>query len=70
MPLDSCLPRGRNYYVNMATQKVTWKHPTVTNQRGKFGQAGKRERRRAKSSESGGRVLKNKELEKRSHEMI
>lgn len=31
---------GRHYYVNKATQKVTWKHPTVTNQRGKFGQAG------------------------------
>eukprot|EP00438_Fugacium_kawagutii_P008963 Skav215559 [mRNA] locus=scaffold3091:266771:270168:- [translate_table: standard] len=29
---------GRHYYVNKATQKVTWKHPTVTNQRGKFGQ--------------------------------
>ena len=30
---------GRHYYVNKTTQKVTWKHPTVTNQRGKFGQA-------------------------------
>jgi len=29
---------GRHYYVNKTTQKVTWKHPTVTNQRGKFGQ--------------------------------
>ncbi|CAJ1406138.1 unnamed protein product [Effrenium voratum] len=29
---------GRYYYVNMATQKVTWKHPIVMNQRGKFGQ--------------------------------
>merc|ERR1712039_971990 len=29
---------GRNYYLNKATQKVTWKHPTVMNQRGKFGQ--------------------------------
>ena len=31
--------RGRHYYVNQTTQKVTWKHPTVTNQRAKFGQA-------------------------------
>ncbi|CAE7233463.1 unnamed protein product [Symbiodinium pilosum] len=29
---------GRHYYVNQTTQKVTWKHPTVTNQRAKFGQ--------------------------------
>ncbi|CAE8688405.1 unnamed protein product, partial [Polarella glacialis] len=28
---------GRSYYVNKETQKVTWKHPTVTNQRAKFG---------------------------------
>ena len=31
--------QGRHYYVNQTTQKVTWKHPTVTNQRAKFGQA-------------------------------
>eukprot|EP00418_Pyrodinium_bahamense_P077148 CAMPEP_0179049684 /NCGR_PEP_ID=MMETSP0796-20121207/20338_1 /TAXON_ID=73915 /ORGANISM="Pyrodinium bahamense, Strain pbaha01" /LENGTH=562 /DNA_ID=CAMNT_0020746165 /DNA_START=21 /DNA_END=1706 /DNA_ORIENTATION=- len=28
----------RFYYMNNKTQKVTWKHPTVNNQRGKFGQ--------------------------------
>eukprot|EP00933_Yihiella_yeosuensis_P044040 TRINITY_DN3908_c0_g3_i1.p1 TRINITY_DN3908_c0_g3~~TRINITY_DN3908_c0_g3_i1.p1 ORF type:complete len:373 (+),score=118.93 TRINITY_DN3908_c0_g3_i1:642-1760(+) len=28
---------GRHYYVNIESQKVTWKHPTVTNQRAKFG---------------------------------
>mmetsp|Transcript_12862 Transcript_12862/g.35321 ORF Transcript_12862/g.35321 Transcript_12862/m.35321 type:complete len:540 (-) Transcript_12862:62-1681(-) len=28
----------RSYFVNTKTQKVTWKHPTVANQRGKFGQ--------------------------------
>eukprot|EP00931_Biecheleriopsis_adriatica_P086658 TRINITY_DN61276_c0_g1_i1.p1 TRINITY_DN61276_c0_g1~~TRINITY_DN61276_c0_g1_i1.p1 ORF type:complete len:568 (+),score=159.90 TRINITY_DN61276_c0_g1_i1:48-1706(+) len=28
---------GRHYYINKADQKVTWKHPTVTNTRGKFG---------------------------------
>lgn len=28
---------GRHYYVNKADQKVTWKHPTVSNQRAKFG---------------------------------
>lgn len=27
----------RSYYLNTKTQKVTWKHPTVANQRGKFG---------------------------------
>merc|ERR1719464_2721138 len=29
---------ARSYYLNTKTQKVTWKHPTVANQRGKFGQ--------------------------------
>mmetsp|Transcript_116095 Transcript_116095/g.361745 ORF Transcript_116095/g.361745 Transcript_116095/m.361745 type:complete len:542 (-) Transcript_116095:54-1679(-) len=27
----------RSYYLNTKTQKVTWKHPTVANQRAKFG---------------------------------
>eukprot|EP00421_Protoceratium_reticulatum_P005030 CAMPEP_0168365232 /NCGR_PEP_ID=MMETSP0228-20121227/4612_1 /TAXON_ID=133427 /ORGANISM="Protoceratium reticulatum, Strain CCCM 535 (=CCMP 1889)" /LENGTH=534 /DNA_ID=CAMNT_0008378007 /DNA_START=85 /DNA_END=1686 /DNA_ORIENTATION=- len=29
---------GRSYFMNAKTQKVTWKHPTVANQRAKFGQ--------------------------------
>jgi len=28
---------GRHYYINIKTQKVTWKHPTVANQRAKMG---------------------------------
>jgi len=28
----------RSYYLNTKTEKVTWKHPTVANQRAKFGQ--------------------------------
>mmetsp|Transcript_19032 Transcript_19032/g.60536 ORF Transcript_19032/g.60536 Transcript_19032/m.60536 type:complete len:541 (-) Transcript_19032:259-1881(-) len=28
----------RSYFLNTKTQKVTWKHPTVANQRAKFGQ--------------------------------
>merc|ERR1712190_157638 len=28
---------GRHYYINTKTQKVTWKHPTVSNTRAKFG---------------------------------
>lgn len=28
---------SRHYYINSKTQKVTWKHPTVQNQRAKFG---------------------------------
>lgn len=29
---------GRSYYLNVQTQKVTWRHPNVANQRGKMGQ--------------------------------
>lgn len=28
---------SRSYYLNTKTQKITWKHPTVANQRGKMG---------------------------------
>mmetsp|Transcript_31401 Transcript_31401/g.71698 ORF Transcript_31401/g.71698 Transcript_31401/m.71698 type:complete len:569 (+) Transcript_31401:340-2046(+) len=28
---------GRHYYINTKSQKVTWKHPSVANQRGKMG---------------------------------